>query len=289
MPAEEWNAIESFVLAVARDCDGRVPMSARVSAQFAARIARWALRGGLPLDRDVIFRRSTIGLYIQQDCASLAKTTRNTYRSRLLRMGEVLAPEHQNDALPGMGRENAIRPYSAAEQAAWRSWAQGQRTPARRKDAKVLLALGIGAGLSGGEIAEVRYRDLTADDGGVLVHVTAGRTRTVPVLAAWEAILVSATRSGRAPDEFVFRPDAARPAPNMINHFTQDNRHPPSTARMRTTWIVTHLTAGVPAKALLDAAGVKGFASFERCVTYLPESDPILSRSLLRGGQAARV
>lgn len=289
MPADEWDAIESFVLAAATDCDGKVPMSARTAVQFASRIARWALRSGLPLEREVVFRRSTIGLYIQHECASQPKSTRNTYRSRLLRMGEVLAPAHQDDALPGLVRDSEIRPYSAAEQTAWRSWADGQRTPARRQDAKVLLALSIGAGLSGGEISEVRYENITVDAEGVLIQVAGERARVVPVLAPWEDILVAVAHLDCEPEGFVFRPTARRPNPNVVSHFTKKDGHLPSTYRMRTTWMVTQLIAGVPVKALLNAAGVQSFTSFERCISYLTEPDPILSRRLLRGTEVARV
>lgn len=283
MSATEWGIVEGFVSRAATDCDGRVPMSARVVAQFVSRIAKWALRSGIPLEREVVFRRSTVGLFIEQECATLPKTTRNTYRSRLLRIGEVLAPEHQDAPLPNLNREIAIRPYSPDELIAWRSWAIGQRTPARRRDAKILLALGIGAGLSGGEISESRYKDISLDDGGVLVQVVIGRPRVIPVLSAWEGALVSAFHAGRGPDEFLFRPNATRPAPNLINHFTQQNGKPPSTSRMRTTWLVAQLSAGIPAKALMDAAGVRGFTSFERCVEYLPNTNFAATRDLLRG------
>jgi integrase len=146
----------------------------------------------------------------------------------------------------------------------------------------------MGAGLTGGEIGEVRQRDISVDENGVLVHVAGNRPRTVPVLAEWEAALCEVARSSRDPETFLFRPDAHRPAPNVINHFTKKDGQPPSTNRMRTTWIVEHLAASVPAKALLDAAGVQGFASFERCVAYLPDVDLAAVRSLLRGSGAPR-
>lgn len=284
LPADEWAVIEGFVLAAVAGCEGRTPCSTRVMTRLVSRLTVWAYRRGLPLEPDVVFRRPVVGMFIEQDCAQLSKSTRGTYRSRLLRMGEVLAPEHQSTGLPGLNRENTICPYSPVEQAAWRSWAAGQPTAARRMDTKVLLALGLGAGLTGGEIGNVRHGHITVDDDGVLVHVVAGRARAVPVLATWEPDLIALAHSSTDPETFAFRLGAGRPNPNVINHFTKKGDHAsPSTARMRTTWITGHLAAGVPARALLDAAGVQGFDAFARCVSYLPAVDLARARSLLRG------
>ncbi|ADG98199.1 hypothetical protein Srot_1739 [Segniliparus rotundus DSM 44985] len=282
LPAEEWAAVEGFVTAAVEDCSGQTAHSDRVLLGTAVRLVHWAWRTGLPLERPVVFHRSTIVRFIAVRCGCWTKTTRNTYRSRLLRMGEVLAPECQTTTLPGLSDSSAVLPYSSAEQAALRSWATGQRTAGRRADAKVLLALGMGAGLMGGEIVPIRRKDIVSDQRGILVQVVGRRQRLVPVLAAWEEMLLDILSSRTDPEAFVFRPDAARPNPNVIAHFTRGDGGEPSTSRMRTTWIVGHLTTGVPARALIAAAGVDGFTAFQRCIPYLPEPDSEQAGKLLR-------
>ncbi|MGL6235581.1 MAG: hypothetical protein ACRC20_09580 [Segniliparus sp.] len=289
LPVDEWAAIEGFVLAAVQACDGHIPHSARSLSGSAAQLALWAWRNGLPLELDVVFRRSTVGLFIAKGCDGLAKTTRGTYRSRLLRMGEVLAPEHQNQHLPGIRPDFKALPYTHAEQASLRSWAAGQRTSARRADAKILLALGLGAGLSGGEIIDLRRGHVSADVAGVLVKVIGRRSRTVPVLMEWEGSLAAVALSGSDPESFVFRPDAARPNANVVAHFMRGAENEPSTSRMRTTWIVKHLAAGVPVKALVEAAGVDGLTSLQRCMEHLPLVEHAFSRPLLRGPGTSHV
>ncbi|MHB8294630.1 MAG: site-specific integrase, partial [Acidimicrobiales bacterium] len=73
---------------------------------------------------------------------------------------------------------------------ALRSWATGQTTPTRRRDAATLIALGAGAGLAVEDIAGLTAGMVATDDMGVLLAVPGRRSRLVPVLAEWEAPIV---------------------------------------------------------------------------------------------------
>ena len=42
---------------------------------------------------------------------------------------------------------------------------------------------------------------------------------------------------------------------------------------MRATWIVTHLTAGSPVKALVEAAGVDSLEALTRYLRFVPDAD----------------
>ena len=56
----------------------------------------------------------------------------------------------------------------------------------------------------------------------------------------------------------------------------------PDLQRMRSTWIVRHLTAGTLPAALVPAAGVDGLFSLARYLVHVPAVDPAESRRLLR-------
>lgn len=286
MPADEWDAIREFVFDSLAACDGRVPSSARVLIPLVAPLVHWAWLNGMPLERDTVFRRATIGRFIEQAYPGCAKSTRNTYRARLLRMGEVLAPDHQDQRLPGLARDFQSIPYNDSEHAMLRSWANGQRTVARRTDAGILLALGMGAGLIARELADIKHKHINVDDDGVLVTVEGKRARTVPVLKAWEDALIESNRSNRDPEAYLFRPKAGRHIDNANNitaHFIYKHGKNISPSRMRSTWIAVHLASGVPAKALLKISGMDGFGSFARIIPYLPEPDLDQARTLFRG------
>lgn len=55
---------------------------------------------------------------------------------------------------------------------------------------------------------------------------------------------------------------------------------------MRATWIVGHITAGVPPRILVKAAGLTNLRSFERWLYTLPELGQDAYRQALR--EAAR-
>ncbi|MHB1775732.1 MAG: hypothetical protein ACYCU7_07080 [Acidimicrobiales bacterium] len=54
-------------------------------------------------------------------------------------------------------------------------------------------------------------------------------------------------------------------------------------ARLRSTWIATHLRAGVRIDVLMEAAGLSGPATLADLARYLDASDPATANALLRG------
>ncbi len=118
-------------------------------------------------------------------------------------------------------------PYTIREQVALRSWATGQVTPYREVTCHVLLALGLGAGLSAGEVGAVQAKHLHCDADGVLVEVVGKRARLVPVLAEWEPVLVNVAGTAMRPDLYVFRPRRDKAHQNTdLQLRRQDERGP---------------------------------------------------------------
>ena len=52
--------------------------------------------------------------------------------------------------------------------------------------------------------------------------------------------------------------------------------------RMRSTWLVTHLSSGSPPKALVEAAGVDSLEALTRFLRFVPDLDPAQARRRLR-------
>ena len=287
LPEEHWAVIGAFVRAAVADCDQRTPYSARELMKAAARHVQWCVyTAGLPLERDYVFHRETIAEYAARGCPQMAPASAGNRRSQLLRMSELLLPPAQRTArLAPFPASAPVAPYTSAEQTALRSWAAAARTDYMSVNARLLLALGFGAGLSAAEVGGVRVRHLHVDADGVQVQVEGARPRLVPVLADWEPALAAFRESAMFDDMFVFRPRRAGPSRNLVANFlakTNITGVRPSLQRMRVTWIVTHLSAGSPIKAVMQAAGVDSLEALTRYLPFVPDVDPDTYRVALR-------
>jgi integrase len=274
IPAEYWQQIGPFVARAVTDSAGATSYSDRELFAATTPFVLWAWQtAGLPLKREQIFRISVVDRFASVEADSYATAaSRNTIRSRLLRMAEVLHPEQTERPLRALGASDPTRPYSTEEVIALRSWARSQRTEQRRRDAEALLALGLGAGLSGREILNVRVADIRRVSGGVDVGVGGERPRRVPVLREWERALLDRADADDT-KAWAFRAGHTTENPNLITDFVSRSRGriQLQARRMRTTWIVHHLNAGTPAVALIRAAGVNSLAALDR---FLPFAEP---------------
>ncbi len=278
LPSTDWAVIGEFVRDAVAACDCLTPYSARELLIALARHVHWCVfTAGLPLDRAVVFHRDTIAEYIAYGCPQMSAGSAGNRRSQLLRMSELLLPPAtRTSRLAALPASPPTQPYSIPEQVALRSWAAGQVTQYQVVNCHVLLALGLGAGLSAAEVGDVQAGHLHCDADGVLVDVVGKRARVVPVLAEWESVLVDVADAAMRPDLYVFRPRRDKAHRNLVGNFVDKTnivRVRPNLQRMRATWIVTHLTAGSPVKALVQAAGVDSLEALTRYLGYVPDAD----------------
>ena len=281
----QWTEVRGWVMDIVRDVDGHTPYTSRDIALAVSRLAVWASNNlGIELERDVLLRREFINRFIGFGCKGQTEATRSNLRAQLLRVAETLLdPSLAPVRLAALGPADPSQPYDSGEIARLSSWANGQRTEARRRNAEALIALGLGAGLSASEIGNLRAQDVDASEGGVTVHVRSGRVRAVPVIAEWESS-IAARAEELEPSTFMFRPGHAKFYPNLISNFVSRGRWSevlPQTQRLRATWIVRHLDAGTPIAPLIAAAGVDSLEAMTRYVRFLvPVAEPEANRLL---------
>lgn len=284
-PDPVWYEVREFVLSAVAKCSGRTPYDDRDLLIAATKLSSWAWEtAGLDLDVEVVFRRDLIANFVAVGASEYRPAGRGNLRSQLLRMSEVLLPGVNARKLQPLPPSDPTRPYRPMEQVSLRAWAESQSTAARRANARVLLSLGFGAGLSATEIGNLRVGDIVMDTDGVVIRVMGDRRRDVPVLARWEADLAARTEE-LASDRWAFRENHKAFYPNLISNFVNRSSVTvvrPQTQRMRTTWIVTHLTLGTPALALLRASGVDGLGALSRYLKFVSPPDESEARRWLR-------
>lgn len=198
--------------------------------------------------------------------------TRGTYRS-VLRGWAGLADGGRARRGPGYPGAPAPAPFTPAERA--ELWAVAAAQPAGRRDsALVLTAAGLGAGVSTGELMTLCGNDVhIGGDGGVVISVSGGRARPVPVTAPYATVLTRAV--ARTGPGLLFRPAAAaRGYKNAVCNFVDNLNCDPAAPRFtlgraRSSFICDHITAHTPVATLLAITGIAEAGSLVRYAAHV--------------------
>ncbi|MFK0402759.1 hypothetical protein ACIQTT_10545 [Microbacterium sp. NPDC090225] len=129
-----------------------------------------------------------------------------------------------------------------------------------------IFALAVGAGLTPLEIQEVRYRDLH----GTHVTVQGEHARVAPILHEWREELVL----DGDPDSYVVVPDALREGPHAkaVGEFLGMFPAPrPVPRRLRSTYLVTILAAGISAQDFVAVTGREAAGALNQYRDFLPD------------------
>jgi hypothetical protein len=279
-----WAGVRPFVWDCVRGLgyDRDSAMAWRVVRELA-RIAAWAVSQGLPLDVEVVLDPDVVERFIVVGLAY--DPSRATYRTVLRRIGPKLTRKAPWQPRPAtVARRQVAVPYSAAEVGLLKADAALQPTPGRLRAARALLALGLGAGLDGRWVARVRGVDVTRHEDAVSVRVGEPAPREVPVLVEWEDEVVSlAAVAGRA---LLVGGDSSgkNRAGQLAAWLVVGHGHPRfSTPRLRSTWLVTHITMGTRLPELTRAAGLQGVTVLSDLLEFASPLDTETATQVLRG------
>jgi hypothetical protein len=103
----------------------------------------------------------------------------------------------------------------------------------------------------------------------------------------WESILAAQTGRASSRDAHLFRPGAARRGGNLVTNFLS-RTHPAAgtpllkTGRLRVTWLVSLIDAGLPLTVIVAASGVKSLHGISRLMPYVCHVDASDAAQLLR-------
>jgi hypothetical protein len=278
-----WCSVRPFVA----ECVGALALddgpAARRVVRVLACLTVWAEGEGLPLDAEVVLDPETVERFIAVGIAD--DRSRATYRAVLRRVGPVLTRRAPWEARPApVARRQVAVPYTVSEIDGLTEDALAQPTAGRVRAARALLALGAGAGLDGRWIARVTADDVTSGGNAVLVRVGEPMPRLVPVLAGWEDEVLQL--SGSAGDEFVVGGDSTsrNRASALATSIVVAYGHPSlSASRLRSTWLVTHLTMGTRLPELARAAGLQGVTVLSDLLPFVPSIEDAAAVEMLRG------
>ena len=166
-------------------------------------------------------------------------------------------------------RTSLSAPYTEVEVAAIRRDVLRQSTPLRAQAGRAIVALGLGAGLDGRWNVHITGTDIVENDGLVTITVGDPAERLVVVrdeFADELLDLAAQAGSGRLVAGSTSKNAAAKAAGRVVI----DQGHISLSAkRLRSSWLLAHLANRTPLTALLQAAGLRSFASLSDLVPFL--------------------
>jgi hypothetical protein len=235
-------------------CPPSSPARARSLLFATSRLADFGIGVGLELNPDVLLLPQVIERFIVS--SNFSEPTRRTLRTNL-RFVAARVVVGTSPPPVALRRERAKVPYTSSEIASWLGLADTQPTRLRTMRANALICLSAGAGLTGSDLRHVRGTDVICRSGGVLVSVSGGHERTVPVLREYhERLLCSAEYfcdrylvCGSDPS----RHNVTTPLIRSLSGGADLGRL--SVARLRASWL-SCLAAQIGLKAFMDAAGI---------------------------------
>lgn len=284
--ARVWLEIEpvakAWVKAVRVDDAGRAGRMMTILSQLLA----WSFIGGLDLRPELVLHVETIEQFVVEGLAGLSSGTRSTYRSELRAIGEVvLGPLSCPARQTLINQSNPERPYTDDEFSDLLAAVRGLTTPHRRENGIVVFALAGGGGCGSADIGGAVGTDVETDSSPLAINISFGpRPRRVIIHAEWEDEV--RRRALEVGDHPMFHPGRtkvrAADIPNFLDRLNFGRLPRLTTQRLRITWIVRQLTAGVPVHVVAAAAGV-GESQISRYFRFLPPVDPREADRLLRG------
>jgi hypothetical protein len=272
------------------------PDNAKITTRAILRLVLWCEEQGLPTGSNAeIFNAENVESFAAMSRAQLPKIKSKTVSaggngaslldmqvSRLRSAGRIINPSSNWPILREKGKGRGLRPiYLDKEITALHASAKKIPSIRKRRIALASLAMGFGAGLSGGEqqraLPEHIYQD---SHGGTWIQVTSGSlsqtVRLVPVAVPWglclrKAIDLNVEKYG----EWVLPiARSANAVSDNLRNLPFDRSCPKlSTLGMRTTWMVQRIASGVWLSTLAQYAGLASMDTLIKAARMLPPQD----------------
>lgn len=283
--ASTWRAHRHFLGELVLDAAPLVNHADRRLMVALLPFVGWLSDRGYDIDRETVLNRTNVEAFLSAASDDFSVGSLRTFRSCLVAVIAGLG----GDVEPLGGAATFSRstpgvPYTEDEQGWLVAWATTRLNDYTRRNTKLAVALGLGAGLTSGEAMTLNRSHVSITDDGVAVEVPG--SRLVIVHRSFEDLFIGAFTLGD-PHAPLLLADAMHRDCKTLNKFLNVQRRRADIAvnsrMMRTTWIVRHLTESTPADALIRAAGVATLAGLTRFMQFVPERPDDSYRLLMRG------
>jgi hypothetical protein len=274
IPRARWETVAEFTRSATTDFNPRRPAEARDVLFGVGRLSDWTTQvAGHPLDRRVVFDPRNIDDFVKRGYPVAESTRRAVVRHYLHRVSAELGygnEERRRARTKPTG--DPLAPYTPLELADFRMTGRTASTPKRKRNWSAALALGAGFGVKTTEMFTLRPEHIAVGNGAPVLTVPKDE-RQVVCLPEWEGDVLAAI-SDRPAREPIFNFDGTIPDPSsyltkFLGQVAVNRNHSFTVDRLRTTWIVRHLSAGTPVQAILRGLGAESTRPVDRCLKYV--------------------
>lgn len=187
--ANVWAEIGSTVCEiVASYCTHNPPPGHNQFKALRAAVTKhyaYCFEMGYDLDFAYIFHDEIIEQSVRSDSKS-PRASMGTMRRHLKNIANELNPDFDGPRMyHRYERSDPNPPYTDKEVHDIWQWAQVKNNGKRTQMKQLIVACGLGAGLTAAEAGHLTYGDIEIDELGVQLHLP---ERTVPVLAEWDEV-----------------------------------------------------------------------------------------------------
>ena len=184
--------------------------------------------------------------------------------------------------MPGGSQKGIRRGYTDDEVGRMVRAVQNMPEGDKKRLAWGTLVMGLGFGPTVAEAQLFSGRDILSSTEGVFAALGDYHDRLVPVVETWVESLLELAAT--YPDEPFIRITSGRNAYANAIRSVELGRNVPaiSPQRLRTTWMVDRMRAGVDARVLRDLAGLKSLSFLIDMTGFLPDPDEAAALSAMR-------
>lgn len=280
LPDDLWLPVAAFVVESALMIPFADHRRAVEGMRSLSRFVTWSYHEGVPLDRERVFHPDNVERYIEIGATHMTDASRATRRSDLRRFGRQVTRKAPWTPRPKRLRaEYRIIPYSATEVRRLLEISRHQPSPLGQRRLTGMLALGLGCGLLPHEMATVRADALIQRHGVLCLQVSACHPRVIPITHPYDDILAEMRNTDPEPNLLGFeRPVWDRsPLHKLVEGLDLPRYAPkPNGSRLRMTWLLHHLDAGMELNELATMAAVTTWKIFGHLMPFMrpiPESE----------------
>lgn len=295
LTSEVWDEISDFVRGCITDLNFPPDTSIdhlRHHLSALSYLAAWT-RLTYPLNRQSVLDHKVIDAYHSHSTHEISPATASGRRRILMWIGRRLNPAWMGSTRFQKAPEPVPQPYRSDELKSFNWWHKSQPSDERRREVGTVMSLALGAGLRATEIGSLRRGAVEMGSGCVIVRPSGFRSappRESVLRAEWEDHLLAVISELEA-DDYVFmleRPTKRSGlAGDYLRRTSGTDLPSPNVQRLRATWIVRQIMAGVPSDVICAAAGLESLNRYGEWVTKAGANRTDIYRSMLRGKREA--
>lgn len=283
MPARDWLACKDLVHEVMRRTHIRGAESFRKHLRILSEYIAWAIRSGYPEDALTLMTDDAITDYSRIVLAVSSDATAGTKRAKLRALARTANPEMNLEAAsPAFGHTDVKPPYTQEDIYWIRRRIDHVRKPTTRRAIQTAIALGLGAGLTTGDLQTLTRGNIDDQgDSGICITITGRNPRTIWLRHEYEEMLregVSHLSAGGRILGLRHHKDTVRDLYRSI----QPTGSGPTVvqSRLRNTWIAQLMCEPIPLVTVMRVAGLSTARTLTDLVPYIHDAT---DEQLLRG------